>query len=134
MVQGFSILIHSIKEPIYFYWYGWSCNKIHLIKWRKRYTIIIEFVDVPTVIATTTSTLFYHLFTYRFSWHLLMFSTSTLSTTTLHHEGRLTPASFPSSTRTSSFPTTTLHCKGNLVYSSFTSSTSTTTFLTKTFS
>jgi hypothetical protein len=44
---------------------------------------------------------------------------SILTKTTLHHEGKLTHASFPYSTSTSVLPMTTLHYEGNIVHASF---------------
>ena len=40
-------------------------------------------------------------------------------TTTLHHEGTLTHASFPYSTSTSVLPKTTLHLERNVTYARF---------------
>ena len=40
-------------------------------------------------------------------------------TTTLHHEGKLTHASFPYSTSTTALQKTILHNEGNLMHASF---------------
>jgi hypothetical protein len=43
---------------------------------------------------------------------------SALTTTTLHHEGKLACASFPYNTSTSALPKTTLHREANLAHAS----------------